>query len=78
MCIMRVKLNVSINNFKNVNLPFHQGIRFNIFPFAPTITKVISRSSDLSETFREINIRGKSIFRTFRNDIANSSVRNDI
>ena len=27
--------------------------------------------------FREINIRGKSIFRAFRNNIANSSVRND-
>ena len=24
---------MSINNFKNVNLPFFQGIRFNIFPF---------------------------------------------
>ena len=78
MCITRVKCNASINNLKNVNFPFLQSIRFNIFPFAPTITKVILRSSDLSTTFREINIRGKSIFRTFRNDIANSSVRNDI
>ena len=63
MCITRVKWNTSINNFKNVNLPFLQGIRFNIFLFAPTITKDILRSSDLSTTFREINIRGKSIFR---------------
>ena len=41
MCITRVKCNTSINNLKNVNLPFLQSIRFNIFPFAPTITKVI-------------------------------------
>ena len=68
MCITRVKLNSSINNFKNVNLPFLQGIRFNLSPFAPTITKA---------GIREINIREKSIFRTFRNNIANSSVRND-
>ena len=32
----------------------------------------------LSTTFREINFRGKSILRTFRNNIANSNVRNDI
>ena len=49
---------MSINNFKNVNLPFLQGIRFNIFPFAPTITKVILRSSDLSTTFREMILEG--------------------
>ena len=30
MCITRIKGNTSINNFKNVNLPFLQGIRFNI------------------------------------------------
>ena len=30
MCITRVKWNTSINNFKNVNLPFLQSIRFNI------------------------------------------------
>ena len=29
-------------------------------------------------TFREINVRGKSIIRTFRNNIANYSARNDI
>ena len=52
---------MSINKFKNVNLSFLQGIRFNIFPFAPTITKINERSSDLSTKFREINIRGKSI-----------------
>ena len=28
--------------------------------------------------FREINIRGKSIFRHFRNKFANSSYRNDV
>ena len=39
MCITRVKRNTSINNFKNVNLPFLQSIRFNIFPFAPTKAK---------------------------------------
>ena len=39
MRITREKKNTSINNFKNVNLPFLQGIRFNIFLFAPTITK---------------------------------------
>ena len=39
MCITRVKLNTIINNLKNVNLPFLQGIRFRIFPFVPTITK---------------------------------------
>ena len=30
-----------INKLKNVSLQFLQGIRFNIFPFAPTITKII-------------------------------------
>ena len=35
------------------------------------ITEVIQRGSDLSTTFREINIRGKPMFRTFRNNIAN-------
>ena len=35
---------MAINNFKNVNLPFLQGIRFNIFRFAPTITKVIKKA----------------------------------
>ena len=42
MCITRVKWNASINNFKNVDLPLLQGIRSNIFPFAPTITIVIN------------------------------------
>ena len=58
-----------------INFPFLQGNRFNIFSFTPTITEVFSRSSDLSTTFRKINIRGKPIFRTFRNI---SCVRNDI
>ena len=40
------------------------------------LMKSFKISSDLSTTFREINIRRKSIFRTFRNNIANSSVRN--
>ena len=71
-------INMSINNFKIVNFPFLQGIRFNIFSFTPTITEVINRSSDLSTTFRETNIIGKSIFRTFRNNITNFRVRNDI
>ena len=31
------KINKSINNFKNVNLPLLRGIRFNIFPFAQPI-----------------------------------------
>ena len=35
------KINMRINNFKNVNLPFLQGIRFNIFSLTPTITEVI-------------------------------------
>ena len=35
------KMNTSVNNFKNVNLPFLQGIRFNIFSFTSTITEVI-------------------------------------
>ena len=78
MCFLRAKLNMNINDFKTVNLPFLQGIRFKIYPFARTITKVIYGCSDLSTTFKEINIRWKSIFRTFRNNIANSSVRNDI
>ena len=30
MCITRVKLSTSINNFKHVNLPLLQGTRFNI------------------------------------------------
>ena len=33
MSIRRVKGNMSINNFKNVNLSFLQGIRVNIFKF---------------------------------------------
>ena len=78
MCFKRVKRNTSINNFKNVDFPFLQGIRFNIFSFSSTITQVFQRSSDLSTTFREISISGKSIFWTFRNNIANSSLRNDI
>ena len=36
---------MSINNFKNVNLPFLQGIRFNIFSFAPTITLAIKEAA---------------------------------
>ena len=35
------KINIRINNFKNVNLPFLQGIRFNIFSLTLTITEVI-------------------------------------
>ena len=41
MCIMSVKRNTSINNFNNVNLPFLQGIRFNIYLFETMITKAI-------------------------------------
>ena len=66
------KITTSINNFNNVNLPFLQIIRLNIFSLTPTITEVTLRSSDLSTTFKEINIRGKSLFKTFRNNIANS------
>ena len=61
-------------------LIFHafKASRSTFFSFTPMITEVIERSNDLSTTFREINVRGKSIFRDFRNNIANSSVRNDI
>ena len=52
------KMKYEYQYFKNVNLPFLQGIRLNIFPFAPTFTKVIQRSSDLSATFREIILEG--------------------
>ena len=69
---------MGINNFKNVNLPLLQGIIFNIFSLTLTITEDIYRCSDLPSTFRKSNIRGKSIFRAFRNNILNSRVRNDI
>ena len=55
MCITKVKRNTSINNFKNVNLPFLQDIRFNIFPFAPTIIK------SLKEAAISLRHLGKSI-----------------
>ena len=48
------------------------------FSFTPTTTVVIKRSITLSTTFREINIRGKSISLAFRDNIANSTARDDI
>ena len=44
MCITRIKWNTSINNFKNVNLPILQGIRFNIFPFATISLRHLEKS----------------------------------
>ena len=37
----KMKYDYEYQQFKNANRPFLQGIRFNIFPFAPTVTKVI-------------------------------------
>ena len=41
MLIMRLKWNMSADSLKNVDLPFFQGIRLNIFSFTLTITEVI-------------------------------------
>ena len=62
MCITRVKWKIGINNFKNVNLPFLQGIRFNIFQFAPTIT--LFRTNGRSDISHWTSVRKANSFDT--------------
>ena len=47
---------MSINNFKNVNLPFLQGIRVNIFSFTPTITEAAISLRHLGKSILEGNL----------------------
>ena len=49
---------------------------FKSFSLTPSITEIIQCRCNLLSSFVEINVGRKSIFRTFRNNFANSSIRN--
>ena len=50
----------------------------NILSFTPSITEFIQGSSDFFPTFIEINIRRKSVLRSFRNNISYPRIRNNL
>ena len=63
-------------NSQNAQFPIFKSCMFNILSLTPSITEFIQGSSNFIPTFIEINIKRKSVFRSFRNYISDSKIIN--